>query len=70
MRGHQEQDDDEEIERRRWDIVLAALLLPQEAFAWMRACWFVAAWAEVVRSRVTGRRKDRWSMQYAAEAAA
>jgi hypothetical protein len=24
----------------------------------------------VLRSRLTGRRKDRWSMQYAAEAAA
>jgi biofilm PGA synthesis N-glycosyltransferase PgaC len=56
--------------RDRWDVVLAALLLPQEAFAWMRACWFVAAWHEVIRSRITGTRKDRWTMQYAAEAAA
>jgi biofilm PGA synthesis N-glycosyltransferase PgaC len=56
--------------RDRWDVLLAALLLPQEAFAWMRACWFVAAWAEVIWGRFTGRRKDRWSMQYAAEAAA
>jgi cellulose synthase/poly-beta-1,6-N-acetylglucosamine synthase-like glycosyltransferase len=57
-------------DRDRWDLVLAALLLPQEAFAWMRACWFVAAWLEVIRARITGNRKDRWTMQYAAEAAA
>jgi poly-beta-1,6-N-acetyl-D-glucosamine synthase len=56
--------------RDRSDVILAAVLLPQEAFAWMRACWFVAAWVEVLLSRITGRRKDRWSMQYAAEAAA
>jgi hypothetical protein len=36
----------------------------------MRACWFVTAWLEVIRTRVTGIRKDRWTMQYAAEATA
>jgi biofilm PGA synthesis N-glycosyltransferase PgaC len=50
-----------------WDVVLAACLLPQELFAWMRAGWFFMSWLEVLASRVTGRRKDHWTMQYAAE---
>jgi biofilm PGA synthesis N-glycosyltransferase PgaC len=53
--------------RDKWDLVLAGLLIPQEIFAWMRAGWFLAAWFEVVKGRITGKRKDRWSMQYAAE---
>lgn len=56
------------IPHRTWkDVALAALLLPQEFFAWMRAGWFVKAWWDVLLGRITGRRKDRWSMQYAAE---
>jgi len=53
--------------RDRKDIVLAATLIPQELFAWMRAGWFLAAWYEVLVGKITRRRKDRWSMQYAAE---
>jgi biofilm PGA synthesis N-glycosyltransferase PgaC len=53
--------------RDRKDILVAALLVPQEIFAWMRAGWFLAAWYEVLASKLTRRRKDRWSMQYAAE---
>jgi len=53
--------------RDRKDIVVAALLFPQEFFAWMRAGWFLAAWYEVLVGKLTSRRKDRWSMQYAAE---
>lgn len=49
------------------DVLLAALLLPQEFFAWLRAGWFIAAWCSVLTSRVTRRRKDRWAMQYVAE---
>lgn len=49
------------------DILLAALLLPQELFAWMRAGWFVASWYEVIKAKLTNRRRDRWTMQYAAE---
>lgn len=54
--------------RDRTDVVLAALLLPQELFAWMRACWFLTAWFEVLSGRITGRKKDRWALQYRAEA--
>jgi poly-beta-1,6-N-acetyl-D-glucosamine synthase len=54
--------------RDRTDLLLAGLLLPQEAFAWMRAGWFSVAWAACLWSRITGRRKDRWALQYAAEA--
>jgi biofilm PGA synthesis N-glycosyltransferase PgaC len=50
-----------------WDVVLAGCLLPQEFFAWMRAGWFWASWCEVLAAKVTGRRKDHWSLQYAAE---
>ncbi|MDB5184707.1 MAG: glycosyltransferase family 2 protein [Candidatus Saccharibacteria bacterium] len=53
--------------RDRKDILLAASLVPQEIFAWMRAGWFLTAWYEVMVSKVTRRKKDRWSMQYAAE---
>jgi biofilm PGA synthesis N-glycosyltransferase PgaC len=53
--------------RDRKDILLAAALVPQEIFAWMRAGWFTAAWYEVLVGKLTRRRKDRWSMQYAAE---
>jgi len=53
--------------RDRWDIVLAACLVPQEIFAWMRAGWFCASWCEVLITKITGRRKDHWNLQYAAE---
>lgn len=53
--------------RDKKDVLLAASLLPQEVFAWMRAGWFLTAWYEVLTSKLTRRRKDRWSMQYAAE---
>jgi hypothetical protein len=53
--------------RDRWDIVLAACLVPQEIFAWIRAGWFCASWCEVLTTKITGRRKDHWNLQYAAE---
>ena len=53
--------------RDRKDILRAAALVPQEFFAWMRAGWFLAAWHEVLKSKITRRRKDRWSIQYAVE---
>jgi cellulose synthase/poly-beta-1,6-N-acetylglucosamine synthase-like glycosyltransferase len=53
--------------RDRWDVVMAAVLIPQEIFATLRAGWFLASWFEVLVGRVTGRRKDHWMMQYAAE---
>lgn len=56
------------IPHRDWkDMVLAAALLPQELFGWMRAAWFTKAWVDVLASKITGKRKDRWSMQYKAE---
>ena len=50
-------------DRDKLDLVLAATLVGQELFAWMRAGWFFAAWVEVL----LGRRKDRWGVQYASE---
>ena len=54
-------------DRDHTDVLLAAALVPQELFAWIRAGWFMAGWAEVLVGKVTGRRRDRWSLQYAAE---
>jgi cellulose synthase/poly-beta-1,6-N-acetylglucosamine synthase-like glycosyltransferase len=53
--------------RDKMDTALAAAIVPSEIFAWLRAAWFVKAWIDVLVSRVTGKRKDRWHMQYAAE---
>jgi cellulose synthase/poly-beta-1,6-N-acetylglucosamine synthase-like glycosyltransferase len=55
--------------RDHLDVVLAALLLPQELFAWMRAAWFTAAWTEALVGRLTHRSRDRWALQYRAEGA-
>lgn len=54
--------------RDRMDIVYAFLIVPAEIFAWLRSGWFLKAWIDVLISRVTGKRKDRWQLQYAAEA--
>jgi len=52
------------IPHRTWaDIVTAAILLPQEFFAWIRAAWFTWSWVEVL----AGRTHDRWALQIAAE---
>ncbi|PID29726.1 hypothetical protein CR983_03640 [Candidatus Saccharibacteria bacterium] len=53
--------------RDRTDVLLSFIIVPSEIFAWLRAGWFLAAWAEVLVSRLTGHSKDRWHLQYAAE---
>jgi cellulose synthase/poly-beta-1,6-N-acetylglucosamine synthase-like glycosyltransferase len=55
--------------RERADLLLAAVLVPQELMAWLRGAWFLASWCDVVRSRISGRQRDRWALQYSAEAA-
>lgn len=56
------------IPHRDWkDFLLAGLLIPQELFAWLRAGWFTKAWFDVLIGKVTGKRKDRWALQYSAE---
>lgn len=56
------------IPHRDWkDLLMAGLLIPQELFCWMRAAWFCKAWYDVMVSKITGNRKDRWVMQYQAE---
>jgi cellulose synthase/poly-beta-1,6-N-acetylglucosamine synthase-like glycosyltransferase len=54
--------------RDRLDVVLALLIIPSEIFAWLRATWFTRAWLEFLMGKITGRRKDHWQLQYAAEA--
>jgi cellulose synthase/poly-beta-1,6-N-acetylglucosamine synthase-like glycosyltransferase len=52
------------VPHRTWaDVLMAATLLPQEIFAWIRAAWFTWSWFEVL----TGRTRDRWALQIAAE---
>jgi hypothetical protein len=58
------------VPHRSWkDVALAASILPGELFATLRAGWFIAGWWSALMSRFTGRSKDRWEAQYAAEAA-
>jgi cellulose synthase/poly-beta-1,6-N-acetylglucosamine synthase-like glycosyltransferase len=55
--------------RDRGDIVVAALLLPQELFAFMRAGWFLNSWVRVLGERLFGiSHRDGWSRQAEAEA--
>lgn len=50
------------------DVVVAASLLPQELFAFMRAAWFGAAWSRVLDEKAFGiRQHDLWSRQTLAE---
>jgi poly-beta-1,6-N-acetyl-D-glucosamine synthase len=52
------------VPHRTWsDVLMAAALFPQEIFAWIRAAWFTWSWFEVL----TGRTRDRWALQMAAE---
>jgi cellulose synthase/poly-beta-1,6-N-acetylglucosamine synthase-like glycosyltransferase len=49
--------------RTKADVLMAAVLLPQEVFAWVRAAWFTWSWAQVLSGRVP----DLWAAQIAAE---
>ena len=51
----------------KWDIIMGFLIIPSEIFSWVRSAWFLAGWASALRSKVTGQRKDRWTLQYQAE---
>jgi hypothetical protein len=48
-------------------VLYAFLIVPSEAFAWLRAGWFTAAWVQAPLSMLVGKRKDRWTLQYSAE---
>lgn len=56
--------------RDKIDVLMGFTIVPSEIFATVRSAWFVAAWVEVLWSMLTGGRKDRWELQYAAEASA
>jgi cellulose synthase/poly-beta-1,6-N-acetylglucosamine synthase-like glycosyltransferase len=49
--------------RTRSDVLTAALFLPAECFAWLRAAWFLTSWVQVLRGNI----KDRWLLQILAE---
>lgn len=55
-------------DRQSADLVVAALLVPQELFAFMRAAWFAMGWSRAIDARVLGYRgPDLWAMQALAE---
>lgn len=49
------------------DVLIAASFFPNEAFMWLRAGWFTRSWVDVLMSKITRRRSDRWEAQYQAE---
>lgn len=52
----------------RGDLVLAALMLPNELFGYMRAGWFAASWTKVLARRYLGiAYTDGWARQAVAE---
>jgi len=53
--------------RDRRDLLLAVSFVPNEILNTLRCIWYVQAWAIVLRTRLTGRHRDLWSRQYAAE---
>jgi cellulose synthase/poly-beta-1,6-N-acetylglucosamine synthase-like glycosyltransferase len=54
------------VPHRDWkDIALAAVLLPNEFFMWLRGAWFTWSWVTVTLRHDT----DLWAAQYAAEGA-
>lgn len=53
--------------RDKLDVFMAFMIIPSEIFATLRAAWFIWAWCSVIVSKFTGKRKDRWQLQYAAE---
>ena len=54
----------------RMDHIYATMIVPAEIFAWVRSAWFVKAWLEVLSAKLFKTKpKDRWLLQYAAEAA-
>jgi poly-beta-1,6-N-acetyl-D-glucosamine synthase len=56
------------IPHKDWrDVALAALVIPQETYAWLQVGWFVKAWMVVLAAKVTRRRRDLWAFQYDAE---
>jgi cellulose synthase/poly-beta-1,6-N-acetylglucosamine synthase-like glycosyltransferase len=56
------------IPYRDWrDIALAALVIPQETYAWLQVGWFLKAWAVVLTGKLSRRRRDLWAFQYEAE---
>jgi len=55
--------------RKRADVVVAALMIPQEFFAYMRSGWFLASWTKVLARKILGiSYKDGWGNQERAEA--
>lgn len=49
------------------DRLIAIAIVPYELFGWFRNAWFTYAWITALTSKLTGRQKDRWELQYRAE---
>ncbi len=51
------------------DVLVAAAIIPQELFAYMRSGWFLASWVKVLARKLFGvTYKDGWAQQEQAEA--
>lgn len=50
------------------DIIMAGSVIIYELFSFVQIHWFVSSWSEVIKERITGKRKDLWKLQYAMEA--
>lgn len=56
------------IPHRDWkDVLIAGSFIIQEIYTFGRVLLFGKAWCAAIRSKVTGKRKDRWALQYKAE---
>ena len=53
--------------RDKKDIMLALSVIPNELYVLSRQILAITAWKEVILSRVTKKRKDRWAIQYKKE---
>lgn len=49
------------------DILLAASFFPAEAFNLFRYTLFIYGWFELIKSKITKKKKDRWEIQYKIE---
>lgn len=56
------------VPHRDWkDVLIAGSFIIQEIYTFGRVLLFGKAWCAAIRSKITGKRKDRWALQYRSE---
>lgn len=53
----------------KWDILLSVSFFPSEAFILFRYALFIVGWFEIIKAKITKKKKDRWAIQYSSEGA-